>query len=157
METIIGIDPGNNGAMVTLRWTNGGWELDRCFRLEHGEDAIVAFMRDQLVIDPGETVAYIERVIGFGGGIGLKLRENYGFLRGVLKMRGGIQVIEVLPKKWMDQMGVVGKSQTAEKRQSMRALAGQAQDVVEPTNWNAAAILIALYGLRMETGKGLQD
>jgi hypothetical protein len=140
--------------MIVLRGRGGEWLLERCFRLEHGEDAIVDFLRNQLVLVPDDTTAYIERVTGFGGGIGLKLRENYGFLRGVLKMRG-IHVTDVRPQVWMAEMGVEGKSQTAEKRQSMRRLAAGVQDAVETTNWNAAGILIAYYALGQETGRGL--
>lgn len=166
MDTVIGIDPGANGAIVVLRGNAVGWIIERCFRIGRGEDAIADLFRNQLVLAPDETVAYIERVTGFGGGIGLKLRENYGFLRGVLKMRG-IHVVDVTPQRWMAAMGVEGKSQTKEKRQSMRMLASQVQDDVESTNWNAAAILIGHYGIRTEregesadrvgTGQGLRD
>lgn len=146
MDTIFGVDPGNNGAIIQLNRRGGDWHLDRCFRLEHGEDAIARFVHDEVICEP-LTPVYIERVTGFGGGIGLKLRENFGFLKGCFKMRG-LSVTEVLPQRWMAQMGVQGKSQTAEKRQSMRALAAELQDDVQATNWNSAAILIAFYGTK---------
>lgn len=152
-EVILGIDPGNNGAIIQLEWRGGDWHLDRSFRLERGESAIAHFFHEELAFAHGQATAYLEKVTGFGGGIGLKLRENYGFLRGCLMMRG-VQIVDVRPQQWMAFMGVEGKSQTAQKRQSMRSLAAELQGDIEPTNWNAAAILLAYYGLRQQ---GLQE
>lgn len=147
--SIFGIDPGNNGAIILLNHRGGEWHLDRCFRIGSGEEAIAKFIRDEAAFEPGEAEAYLEKVTGFGGGIGLKLRENYGFLRGCLTMRG-VPINDVRPQVWMEWMGVEGKSQTAAKRQSMRLLASRLQDDVEPTNWNAAAVLIGYYGLQQQ-------
>lgn len=145
--TIFGIDPGNNGAAVVLKRWEDSWDLTRCFRLGNGEAAIAQFVKQEVGNCSTPPECYLERVTGFGGGIGLKLRENYGFLRGVLTANG-VRIHDVQPQAWMKAMGVEGKSQTAEKRQSMRALAAEIQDDVEATNWNAAAVLIAFYGAK---------
>lgn len=155
MSSIIGVDPGNNGGLVVMSHRGGEWRLDRCFKLEHGEDAIVRFLRD-MVVDLDWTTAYLEKVGGWGVARSFNFGKYYGFIRGALMMRG-VPVIDVLPQAWMKIMGVTGKSQTKQKRESMRTLAAGLQNDVEATNWNAAAILIAHYGIREEQRKGYDN
>lgn len=157
VKLILGIDPGNNGAIVAMRQNLIDplvWTIERVFRLERGEDSIADFFRD--IKYPGPYVAYMEKVTGFGGGIGLKLRENYGFLRGSIKARQDMRLVDVRPQEWMKAMGV-SVLKGALHRQDMRRLAEEVQNEITPTNWNAAAILIAHYGLRLETGRGLHE
>lgn len=147
--SILGIDPGNNGGMVLLVERSSGWSLDKCFKLERGERAICEFMKQHVT---SGTAVYLEKVHGWGEARSFNFGKYYGFVRGCAMMRTE-NVSDVPPRVWMPEMGVEGKSQTKEKRQSMRLLAGQVQGEVEPTNWNAAAILIALFGLRQEGGE----
>jgi hypothetical protein len=170
VDTIIGIDPGNRGGVVVLRNQDTseqvgiekpeGWHIERVFRLERGEIAISEFFGEYRDFEAG-TVAYLENVHGWGEGRSFAFGRYYGFVRGCLyccgmrSERGSL--IDVTPQTWMKEMGVpkqkeIGK---AKHRQAMRELAASMQDEVETTNWNSAAILIALYGLRRETGRGL--
>lgn len=154
--TLFGIDPGNNGGIILFENRGGGWSLERCFKLEHGEQATVDFVR-QTALDAGESVAFLEKVHGWGVARSFNFGKYYGFVRACFMMRG-IQVVDVPPQAWMKQAGVTGKSQTKEKRESMRQLAEQRLDETGQelgvTNWNAAAILIAYYGIHQQ---GLQE
>lgn len=148
-STLFGIDPGNNGGIVLFQHRGGGWSLERCFKLEHGEQAIVDFVRET-ALDASDSVAFLEKVLGWGVARSFNFGKYYGFVRACFMMRG-IPIVDVQPQVWMKQAGVTGKSQTKEKRQSMRQLAerrleetGQELGV---TNWNAAAVLIGYYGI----------
>lgn len=155
MGTLFGIDPGNNGAIVALGQMDGEWDLHRVFRLSLGEEPIASFFR-QYAENASEHVAYLEKVHGWGEGRSFNFGMYYGFVRGVLRAHR-IRIVDVTPQKWMKAMGVPPqKGQKAAHRQAMREMAGAMQDEVSSTNWNAAAILIALYGLREETGQGLR-
>lgn len=147
---ILGIDPGNSGGMVLLVERSTGWSLDKCFKLAHGEEQTVGFVEEYVT---AETLVYMELVFGFGAGRSFKFGRYYGFVRGCVKMRHA-EVVDVVPLKWMSAMGVPSKTKIGHKahRQAMRGLAERAQSAVGVTDWNAAAILIALYGLRQEGG-----
>lgn len=147
---ILGIDPGNSGGMVLLVERNRGWYLDRCFKLGRGEEATVAFVKDCVTAD---TRVYMELVFGFAEGRSMKFGKYYGFVRGCVKMRS-TDVVDVVPVKWMKAMDVPSKTKIGRKahRQAMRSLAESLQSTVGVTDWNAAAILIALWGLRQEGG-----
>lgn len=155
-SAIIGIDPGNSGAIVILRKLNGVWTLTRCFRLSSGEQAIAAFLRTEAMMGSfGPTICYLEKVWGWGEGRSFNFGMFYGFVRGVLYSCGltteNGYLVDVIPQKWMKEMGVVPqKGEKAKHRQNMRQLAGEIQNEIKPTNWNAAGILIAYYGLKME-------
>lgn len=155
MPSILGIDPGNNGGLVVMNHRGGEWHLDKCFKLEHGEAATIKFLTE-LAWEFDDTAAYLEKVGGWGVARSFNFGKYYGFVRGAMMMRG-IPIVDVLPQTWMSAMGVTGKSQTKEKRQSMRKLAAELQNDVEATNWNAAAILIAFYGIREEQRKGYEN
>jgi hypothetical protein len=156
----MGIDPGNNGAAVTLAKRSGKWWLDRVFRLSSGELAISNFITQYTPDYRGLKACYLEQVHGWGEARSFNFGMYYGFVRGSLYTRDVTEengrLINVTPLKWMKEMGVPPqKGQKALHRQAMRELAGELQNEVEATNWNAAAILIALYGLRQEEGVGL--
>ena len=151
---IVGIDPGAHGGIVTLcpvRRGSRSWVVQHVFKLERGEEQIASHLKT-ILSTGGEEVVYLERVQGWGGGPGLKLMANWGFLRGCIVMCGA-KLVDVYPQAWMKAMYVTGKSQTKEKRESMRLLADGLQNDVTATNWNAAALLIAGYGLKQEGGQ----
>lgn len=158
-RTIFGIDPGNNGGIVQLtKWDlSHEWRLEHVFRLSRGEDAIVEFLKT-LSYGFHDVRVYLEQVHGWGEGRSFNFGKYYGFVRGVCKSVFDVDsLVDVTPQRWMKEMGVPPqKGQKAAHRQAIRALAGSLQDEVTATNWNAAAILIALYGLRQETGRGLR-
>lgn len=157
VKLILGIDPGNNGGIIALRQNlvTEEWGVERSFRLERGEDCIVDFF--SALAYPGPYVAYLEKVHGWGEGRSFNFGMYYGFVRGVLKMRG-VPIVDVTPQKWMGEMGVPPqRGEKALHRQAMREMAGAIQGEVTATNWNAAALLIAFYGLRCETPQGLRE
>jgi hypothetical protein len=155
--TIFGIDPGNNGGVIAMYERRDGWYLVRSFKLARGETDIVQFFREETDAGSGDCLAYLEKVHGWGEGRSFNFGMYYGFVRGVLRAME-VPIIDVTPQKWMKDMGVPPqKGQKAAHRLAMRELAQSLQNEVTATNWNAAAILIALYGLRQETGRGLLD
>lgn len=158
-DRIIGIDPGNGGGIVVIDETGEGWAIERVFKLSKGEVAIADFLAQY---GSHRAVAYLERVYGFGEGRSFNFGRYYGFVRGVLYalgLRAECDTLkDVQPNVWMPGMGLpkqkdVGK---VEHRKAIKRLAEESQSDVTATDWNAAAILIALYGLRCETGKGLR-
>lgn len=158
MGTLFGIDPGNNGGIIAMGKMDGEWDLARSFKLGLGEEPIAAFFRPYASNAP-EHVAYLEKVHGWGEGRSFNFGMYYGFVRGVLRAHG-IRIVDVTPQTWMKEMGVPPqKGQKAAHRQAMRELAASIQSEVSSTNWNAAAILIAFYGLRQEGGiyRGLHE
>lgn len=161
VRTIIGIDPGNNGAIVVLERGRGAtWGLKRVFRLSSGERPIATFLQTHTgphLLD-GQVICYLEKVHGWGEARSFNFGMFYGFVRGVLYACGlGSEagtIVDVTPQRWMKEMGVPPqKGQKAQHRQAMRALAEGLQNEVSATNWNAAAILISLYGLKQEGGQ----
>jgi hypothetical protein len=161
---ILGIDPGNNGAITLWQdWScypgnplntrpGGPWWLDYLFRLEYGEDEIVRFFRDYLPADYQYT-AYLEKVHGWGEGRSFNFGKYYGFVRGCVLMRG-IPIVDVLPQTWMAAMEVPKqRGEKARHRQDMRRLADEMLarrriPGVKAANWSAAALLIGEYGIR---------
>jgi len=158
-KQILGIDPGNNGGMVLLGRERAGWGILRVFKLSRGEDAIARFVRDTAVNQPNAatTTAYLEQVHGWGEGRSFNFGMYYGFVRGVLKSHGMTELdgtlVNVTPQKWMPEMGVPPqKGEKALHRLAMRRLAEDVQDEIMATNWNAASLLIAFWGLKQEGG-----
>lgn len=156
---ILGIDPGNNGGMVLLAKARRGWGIERVFKLARGEDAITRFMTAIGGNEPNAPTmtAYLEQVHGWGEGRSFNFGMYYGFVRGCLKSSGMTELdgtlVNVTPQKWMPAMGVPPKKgEGAMHRMAMRDLAEGIQDEVTSTNWNAAAILIAFYGLKQVGG-----
>jgi hypothetical protein len=145
---LIGVDPGNNGGAVVLGRTHDGWTVVRSFKLGRGEEAIAEFAKTYSGVR-----AFLEKVHGWGEGRSFAFGRYYGFVRGAL-VTAGCPIVDVEPIKWMRGMGVPPQAgKKAEHRQAMRLLAGQVQDEVEATNWNAAALLIAYWGARaIESG-----
>lgn len=159
-RVILGIDPGNNGGMVQLtKWDDAHhWAVDHVFKLERGEQEIAKFVR--AVTDHTlRSVAYLEKVHGWGEGRSFNFGKYYGFVRGVL-VALEVPIVDVTPQTWMKDMGVPPqKGQKAAHRQAMRELAGSIQSEVSSTNWNSAAILIAMWGLKQQGGiyRGLHE
>lgn len=159
-RVILGIDPGNNGGMVQLtRWDEShDWSVEHVFKLERGEKEIARFVRTVTEVTL-HSVAYLEKVHGWGEGRSFNFGKYYGFVRGVL-VALEVPIVDVTPQAWMKEMAVPPqKGQKAAHRQAMRELAGSIQAEVSSTNWNAAAILIAFYGLRQQGGtyRGLHE
>lgn len=143
---VLGIDPGNSGGAVVMAKTDWGWKLIRCFKLAKGEEAIAAFIREQAESGLG-VACYLEKVHGWGEGRSFAFGKYYGFVRGCLAY-AGIPINDVLPVKWMRDMGVPPmKGNRPAHRVAMRDVARGFQQEVEATDWNAAAILIAGWGV----------
>lgn len=136
-----------------------GWVIERVFKLSRGEVAIADFLAQY---NSHGAVAYLERVYGFGEGRSFNFGRYYGFVRGVLYslgLRAECDTLkDVQPNVWMPDMGLPKQKEVGkvEHRKAIKRLAEESQADVTATDWNAAAILIALYGLKHETGQGLR-
>lgn len=124
------------------------------FRLGLGEQAIVEFFREQLAFCPGEAVAYLEKVHGWGDARSFNFGMYYGQVRMACLMRN-IPVVDVLPQEWMRAVEIPKQDvkKKAEHRQAIRRISGEwmsAYGDFEATNWNAAAGLIACFGVYHE-------
>ena len=156
-KTIIGIDPGDSGAISFVSTKTNKLYVRKCHELISGRrisllNAVEAFNTD-------ENIAYIEKVHAMphdGRSSLFKFGVNYGAWLGILHSNRKInKIIEVTPQKWMkfwqEKIGVkFSKNKTERKREIKEIAANYLSPNIKPTLWNADSILITMYGMYTE-------
>ena len=118
-KTIIGIDPGANGALCFTSSVNKKMYSHKCHKLISGRRLTVSMALNAYNSD--EYVAYIEKVHAMphdGRSSLFKFGVNYGAWLGILNSIKGVnKIVEVSPQKWMkfwqDKLGFKLKANDA--------------------------------------------
>lgn len=154
MKYIIGIDPGINGAIVTIREDG---ELCEVKRMPETPKDIIDYLRN-LIFWGSDTVCYLEDVgqgmPGQSSSATAKFARHNGHLEMAL-IAIGIKTVKVKPQKW-EKSYSLGKSKDFSKTEWKRKLKEKAQQLfpeVLVTYVNADALLIAEYGRHEEIGR----
>jgi len=148
---IIGIDPGNSGAMALIKGDSG---LRDTAKLSTATEADIAAILMRWKADgayaSAPLFAYLERVHAMpkqGVASTFKFGQSYGFLRGCL-VAVGIPFEEVTPAKWQRALGCLSKGD----KNVTKAKAQQLFPGIKVTHAIADALLIAEYGRRLRGG-----
>ena len=158
-KTVIGIDPGANGA-ISFTTTNdkirkkNGVTPYKCHKLIHGRTIICTMAKSAY---HKEVVAYIEKVHAMphdGRSSLFKFGVNYGIWLGILDAKG-IKTIEVSPQKWMkwweNKLGIKLPKEKKDRKNKLKEIASDYIDNEQKTTlWNADSILITMYGMYTE-------
>jgi len=148
--TIIGIDPGANGA---ISFTRGNRLYTyKCHPNITGRATSVSMAMS--AFNNKKCIAYIEKVHAMphdGRSSLFKFGVNYGVWLGILAAKG-IETIEVSPQKWMKWWQDYHELKLPkEKKERKNVLKDMASVYLEKdkkaTLWNADSILITMYGL----------
>ena len=163
-KTIIGIDPGANGAISFTTTDNkirkkNGVTPYKCHKLIHGR-TIICTMAKQAYHK--KTVAYIEKVHAMphdGRSSLFKFGVNYGIWLGILDAKA-IKTIEVSPQKWMKwwetKLGIKLPKEKKDRKNKLKEIAFDYIDIDQKTTlWNADSILITMYGVYAEKEKNV--
>ena len=162
-KTVIGIDPGANGA-ISFTTTNDKIRKKnrvtpyKCHKLIHGRTIICTMAKS--AYNRGEfkeIVAYIEKVHAMphdGRSSLFKFGVNYGIWLGILDAKG-IKTIEVSPQKWMrwweTKLGIKLPKEKKDRKNKLKEIASDYIDIDQKTTlWNADSILITMYGVYAE-------
>jgi len=165
-KTVIGIDPGANGA-ISFTTTNdkkrkkNGITAYKCNKLISGRSIICTMAKS--AYNRGEfkeVTAYIEKVHAMphdGRSSLFKFGVNYGVWLGILNAQQ-IQTIEVSPQKWMrwweTKLGIKLPKEKKDRKNKLKEIASNYINVEQKvTLWNADSILITMYGIYMEKEK----
>ena len=162
-KTVIGIDPGANGAISftttndEIRKSNGvsPW---KCHKLLAGRTLICSMAKTAY---HKEIVAYIEKVHAMphdGRSSLFKFGVNYGVWLGILDAQK-IKTIEVSPQKWMrwweTKLGIKLPKEKKDRKNKLKEIASDYIDIDQKTTlWNADSILITMYGVYTEKEGG---
>ena len=158
-KTVIGIDPGANGA-ISFTTTNdkirkrNGVSPWKCHKLLAGRTLICTMAKQAY---HKEIVAYIEKVHAMphdGRSSLFKFGVNYGVWLGILDAKG-IKTIEVSPQKWMrwweTKLGIKLPKEKKDRKNKLKEIAFDYIDIDQKTTlWNADSILITMYGVYAE-------
>jgi len=154
---IIGIDPGNSGAITVI--ASIAPEFVSTLKLVESERDICDFIVST-VSDGGRVYAYLERVSAApGAGVSGMFRfgQSYGAMR-MLLTAYHIPFDLVSPLKWQQAMGCARpkgqpkESQTEHKNRT-KARAQQLFPAIKVTHAIADSLLIAEYGRRLRSGE----
>lgn len=143
---ILGIDPGQSGAIAMLR--GSPVEGIGFAKLDLTEKDI----SDYFAYQDKPSFAYIEKVHSMpkqGVASSFKFGKNYGFLRGCL-IALGIPFEEVTPQAWQKAMGCMSRGD----KNVTKAKAQQLFPDIKITHAIADALLIAEYGRRIQSQRG---
>lgn len=159
-KTIIGIDPGKNGAIVILGPERPGkyWTTIQPFKIgkTDTQQSIIEFL-EQHIVKNGKrhsSICYLEEPPAFipsaipSSSIA-KLMINFGEISGVL---GALRIpnLFVRPPKW--QKAIIGmcKLKGMDRKKRLQEEAFRLYPSLKPTRRTCDAILIAEYGRRLE-------
>lgn len=151
-KTIIGVDPGASGGIVTKH--KGSIQV---FKTKKGNQEIAKLL--EKMID-GETVLFLEKVTmnptdteTCGKFFGIqKMMKQYENFKVLVEMCG-IDMVEVHPKTWQSHFGF--KAKGMDKTQRKNLYKKHAQHLfpgINVTLWNADALLIYAFGIRQLQG-----
>ncbi len=142
MTTILGIDPGETGAIGMVCPSVEIWDMPTT------PHDLATLMR---TFDPATTRVYLENVHSMPGqGVSSTFRFGVGFgqIQGVLATLG-FPYILVEPSKWKTAMGLRGKEK-AESRALAQRLFPTASLSRVRDHGRAEALLLACYGMRKD-------
>lgn len=141
---VIGIDPGQNGAIVTY-----DKDFLRIFPMkDKGEIEIACEIKS---MSEKHTTCYLEKVHSMpsqGVASTFKFGKGYGFLRGCLTL-SGVEIIDVTPQKWQKELDCRTKGDKNVTKNKAKELFKD----VKVTHGIADGLLIAYYGWLKEEGK----
>jgi hypothetical protein len=148
---VIGIDPGATGAAVLM--ASDGRLIDTCKFGDSTPHDIRAALEAHMQF--GENVkAYIENVHSFpkqGVASSFKFGRGFGLLEGIL-IGLKIPYMFVSPQKWQKAMGCLSRGD----KNITKAAAQRRYPAEKITHATADAILIARYGVQVETSNDVQ-
>lgn len=136
MTTILGIDPGQHGAIAMVCPSVDVWDMPAT------PHDLATLLR---TFDPNTTRVYLEAVHSMPGqGVAstFKFGKGFGEILGVLAALD-LRHELVTPMKWKTAMGLKGKEKAASKR-----LAQQLYGKVARNEGTAEALLIATWGMK---------
>ena len=160
-EWIIGIDPGQDGAMVLLA-PEGSRSTVTCVKSKDLTDTDTVHTLSEwwglaVGLGGGRCHALIERVSS-SPQMGVKSSFNFGYGYGVQRaclLAAGIPFDDVLPSKWQKPFGLMRKDKDepiTQKKNRHKAKAQQLFPGIKVTHAIADALLIAEYGRRLRGG-----
>lgn len=158
--TIIGIDPGANGALCFTNSKHKDMHSHKCHRSISGRRVTASMALNGY--KAYETIAYIEKVHAMphdGRSSLFKFGVNYGVWLGILYTMNQVnKIVEVSPQKWMkfweNKIGEKLPKVKKDRKNKLKEIASVYTDK-PATLWNADAVLITMYG--MYTEKERQD
>lgn len=150
MSIIIGIDPGQSGAIAAIEqrtaWDRAWIDGPKLCRLTETERDISNWLSYFASADT-ECFVFIEAVHSMpkqGVSSSFKFGKSYGFLRGLL-MAHCIPFEEVTPQRWQKELACL----TRGEKNVSKARAQQLFPNLMVCHWNADALLIAEFGRRV--------
>ena len=159
---IIGIDPGNNGAIALLNGGNleGLWDMpviqEKKRTVLQAASLISVFdemRRLRLSESPVPPVVYLEKV-GAMPGQGVTSMFNFGRSVGLLEgvcAAYGYRIVYAPPTRWKAQMGLSGRNKDASRSKAIECFPRMAELFkLKKYEGRAEAALIGLWGLRQE-------
>lgn len=154
MATVIGIDPGTNGAIAVLSDDYGPRTYQPVTERDYFDVLSMIFREDN------EAVAYCEKVHA-GPKIGSSAAFKYGQCVGAMRMAciaANLRVYYVTPQEWQKRIGLrsVGGgfgNKDTEKKNRNKALAQELFPRLKITHAIADALLICEYGRRVTSGR----
>jgi len=154
-KTIIGIDPGANGALCFASSSKKKIYPHKCHKLISGRVTSVSMATKSVKSD--EVIAYIEKVHAMphdGRSSLFKFGVNYGAWLGILHSNPDVnKVVEVSPQKWMrfweNKLGEKLPRIKKDRKNKLKEMASVFTE--KPARlWDADAVLIMMYGMHME-------
>lgn len=143
--SVIGIDPGRNGA---ISYISPDRSLIKAIKMPENEDDILAELL--ILFELGESVVYLEKAqsmafkmegMAFSGMS--KYLAHYGFLRGCLKAIG-FNIVDIRPSDWQKALSC----RTKGDKNVTKNKAIELFPHMKITHANADALLLAEYGYR---------
>ncbi|MFZ4705568.1 MAG: hypothetical protein ACOYMF_06115 [Bacteroidales bacterium] len=159
IKTIIGIDPGASGGIAVWRIirdcsVNGLTAQITTVKMPKEFRDMVEYLKNTADINPGHTIAFIEKVQvrpdDTGGkqyGIA-KMLANYGSLKNALE-QAGIPYIMVHPMSWQSYLNLrtTGESKT-ERKNRYKEVAQKHYPIIKCNLWNSDALLMVSFGIK---------
>ena len=154
-KTIIGIDPGANGALCFTSSEKKDMYTYKCHPSIAGR-RVTAYMAAN-AYKSYKTIAYIEKVHAMphdGKSSLFKFGVNYGAWLGILHSNNKInEIVQVSPQKWMkfweNKIGEKLPKVKKDRKNKLKEIASVYTDK-PATLWNADAVLITMYGMYTE-------
>lgn len=160
MLPIVGIDPGQSGALVYLAAGVGGGPEFLCHKMPLTEKDVwdlVKLFADCCRAEGKPPTAVIENVHS-SPQMGVSSAFTFGNGLGGVRMAligNGFVIHTVTPQTWKRAMRCQSPKPTALGKKDMTVIRARAQETypnVEITNWNADALMIAAYGAQLLRG-----
>ena len=157
---IVGIDPGQSGALVYISAGCGGGPEFLCHKMPETEKDVwdlVKTLADCCRSEAKPPTAVIE-LVHSSPQMGVSSSFTFGRGLGGIRMAligNGFVIHEVTPQKWKSVMRCRSAKPHALGKKDMTVVRARAQELyplVKITNWNADALMIAAYGAQLLRG-----